>query len=167
MGSRFRGIALWGGLAALVGSWPAGDASAATRIFKTSNSGAQVGTVTTLLNLGEGNGTAFTIDVPASARLAIFFNAECATDMLDSGDFVDIDLRVDSVVIPPSTGGNALCAGGTGGGIDNWVTGASDGVTDVSAGTRTIEVEVELFGESPGDQWWIDDLSLIVILDEL
>ena len=165
--SKLRSFAGCGSLAALVGSLLVGDALGASWIYKTSNTTIQLGTGPALLDLGEGNGTSFIVEVPSNARLAIFFNAECSTDMADLGDFVDIDLRVDGVTVSPTAGAKALCSGGAGGLLEGRLTASSDGVTDVAPGTRTIEVEVDLFGESPGDQWWIDDLSLIVILDEL
>ena len=143
-------------------------AHAATSIYKTSNNVSQLGTGAVNLTLGEGNLGTLTIHTPVASRLAIFFNAECTTDRTSDTDFVDIDLRVDGVVIAPSSGLNAFCSG-TGGGLDDWVTASVDGVVDVAAGTHTIQVRVDLITglTGSGSQWRIDDLSLIVIVDEL
>jgi hypothetical protein len=148
----------------------AAAAPAATRITKTSYSGNQSFEASLgpqLIDLGEGNGTSLSVETAGSARLSILFNAECAVASPNHTTYLQVEIRVDGSAVGPTLG-HALCAGDGDSALNNWITAASDAVVDVAGGTHTIELRGTLFGTgTPGFDWWIGDLSLIVIANDL
>jgi hypothetical protein len=166
-GASLRRLAL--GAAMLVAS--ASPGHAITLIYKTSYTGNQVYATEggpTLVDLGEGNGTSFTVKTPVPARLAIFLNAECAVSAADTNTWLQLDILVDGVEAAPTNGtGNAFCTADGAAGLDHWITAASDASVDVPAGSHTIQLQGAVTLADPGDVWEVGDLSLIVIAKEL
>jgi hypothetical protein len=152
----------------LVASASAGHA--ATLIFKTSYQGNQTFPAPSdphFVDLGEGNGTSFTVRMPFAARLAIFLTAECAVGAPDTNTWLQLDILVDGVEAPPTNGtGNAFCTSDGTAITDHWITAVSDASVDVAAGSHTIQLRGALTLDGPDDYWWIGDLSLIVIVKE-
>ena len=149
----------------------ASPAIAKTLITKTSFSGNQTFEASAgphLINLGEGNGAALTVNTAVPSRLVILFNAECSVAAPTNSDWLHVEILVDGVAAPPSGGDQALCTSDGDSALDNWVTAASDTAVDVGAGTHTVQLRGSLVGSGvAGDDWWIGDLSLIVIMKEL
>jgi hypothetical protein len=143
---------------------------AATLIFETSYQGNQTFPAPSdphFVDLGEGNGTSFTVRTPFAARLAIFLNAECAVGAPDTNTWLQLDILVDGVEAAPTDGtGNAFCTSDGTAVTDHWITAASDASVDVAAGSHTIQLRGALTLDGPDDYWWIGDLSLIVIVKE-
>ena len=166
MTTRSAPLALFAALA-----FAAAQASAGTRIAKTSYSGNQVfehATDPHLLDLGEGHGTALSVTTAGPARLVLQFNAECSVAGATNDQYLRVEILVDGVAAPPSGGNHALCTSDGDSTLDNWVTAASDASVDVAAGPHTIELRGQLFGAGvAGNDWWIGDLSLIVIAKDL
>lgn len=152
-------------------SLSATTASAATSIIKTSNTDNQTFERSTdphLLDLGEGHGTALTLAAAVPARLLIYFNAECSVASTTHFDGLRVEILVDGLVTPPTGPSIMFCTADGDGTLDNWVTAAADASVDVGAGTHTIELRGHMIGVGVvGDDWWIGDLSLIVITSEL
>ena len=150
----------------------AGEGSAASWIVKTSRPGNQIFDESAgpqLLDLGEGHGTTFTFFTGGPTKLAIFFNAECSVASNDANTWLDIDVLVDgALVASPSDGDNALCTSDGDGLLNNWVTASSDQEAVVlTPGSHSIQIQGQLQTAAPGDDWWVGDLSLIVLLKEL
>ena len=144
------------------------SAFAATYITKTSSNTNQ--TFETALDpqfvdLGEGHGTSLAVrTVGPTTRLLILFNAECTVAGTTHGDFLRLEILVDGSSVPPSGGGHALCTSDGDSALDNWVTAASDVSVLVGPGTHTVQLRGSLAGLGVAlDDWWIGDLSLIVI----
>jgi hypothetical protein len=114
------------------------------------------------LKLGGGN-TSLTFAVPQTRKVVLLFNAECSVDAFDDTTWVDIDVLVDGVVVPPSNGDNAFCTSTGDGQLQHWVNASTYVARTVAAGSHTVQVRGTLRGFAPGDRWQIDDLSLIVL----
>jgi hypothetical protein len=155
---------------ACVCSFSVSVAWAGTYILKTSRPGNQTFEESTdphLLDLGESHGTSLSVQTAGPAtRLLILVNAECTVAGTTTEDWLRVEILVDGIVLTPSGGlGHAVCTADADGLLNNWVMAASDASTVVGAGTHTVELRGSLaFGAGvPGADWWIGDLSLIVI----
>lgn len=114
------------------------------------------------LNLGGGN-TSLAFSVPQQRRVVILFNAECSVKADDDTTWVDIDVLVDGVAAPPSNDDNAFCTSTGNGQLNRLVSASTYVARTVAAGAHTVQVRGTLRGFSPGEQWRIDDLSLVVL----
>jgi hypothetical protein len=98
----------------------------------------------------------FATPVPHT-RVVIVFNAECSVGGA-AGNWLDVNIIVDPagaplpLVVPPSNGDNALCAGnGTASNNDGWVSAVTQAVMVVpTAGIHTIRVASQRHGR------WVD-----------
>jgi hypothetical protein len=115
-----------------------------------------------VLKLGDGN-TSLMFNVFQTKKVVILFNAECSVDAFDDTTWVDIDVLVDGVAVPPSNGDNAFCTSTGDEQLQHWVRASTYVAKAVAAGSHTVQVRGTLRGFAPGDQWQIDDLSLIVL----
>jgi hypothetical protein len=113
-----------------------------------------------------GGATSFSVFTYAPATLAIRFTAECSVQGTDNITWLDLDIVVDGVVAAPTNNDNAFCTDHGNGVLQNWVSAAADVVVPVAAGLHTIEVRGFLQVFDAGDQWRIDDKSLIVIVQQ-
>jgi hypothetical protein len=159
----------WAGAAAFacVCSLSAAAASAATYVVKTSNPANQTFTTASgaqLVNLGEGNGSILRVPtVGPSTRLVILFNGEYSVAGPNHVDWLRVEILVDGVVAPPSGGfGHALCTSDGDNALDNWITAASDASLVVGPGVHAVQLRGQVQGGAATD-WWLGDLSLIVI----
>jgi hypothetical protein len=113
------------------------------------------------------NGTNFTTfrTTTVNQTVIIQFNAECAVVGKDYSTWLNIDILVDGVPVPPSNGDNAMCTsiGGDIGG--HWVSAITSVVAVVpTPGSHLLQVRGSFgFSQfSSGDFWWIDDSSTVV-----
>lgn len=117
-----------------------------------------------VLSLNTTGGTSLTVATTGTAQLTILFNAVCSVDASDDTTYVDIDILVDGVAVPPShAADNALCTSTGDGELQHWVSAGMSVVKTVGAGTHTVQVRGTVRGFTAGDRWLIDDLSLIVL----
>lgn len=100
----------------------------------------------------------------ANQKVMITFNAECSVAGTDNGTWLDIDIMVDGVIVPPSDDDNALCTDNGTGALSNWVSATVVGVYTVpNSGPHTVEVRGGLHNFDNGDEWRIDDSSTVVL----
>jgi len=113
------------------------------------------------------NGTSTRVNIqiePASAVVAVFFNAECSATGTTTAEDVslDIDILIDGRVIPPSDSENRFCTVGYPG--FPYSTSASTNVATVlSHGSYRVEVRARRIGAS--GTFAIDDSSTIAMSD--
>ena len=129
------------------------------------NTNAQVfgcGTHTIDLN-GPAAGTDVIVSMGASpGNLVALFNAECTVKGATDTKWLDINVFINGVLIPPSTGDNAFCTStGDNSLSGHWVSASTNGHRFVGAGNHVIRVQGTLMGCVAGDQWRIDDTSTI------
>jgi hypothetical protein len=116
-----------------------------------------------LLNL-DGKGTSLKVSVPTARGLAILFEAKCSVAARDDTTFIDIEVLVDGIAVPPSNvPDNALCTSTGDGALHHWVRAGVNVARNVGAGTHTIQVRGTLRGFVAGEQWQVDDTSVVVI----
>jgi hypothetical protein len=104
--------------------------------------------------------------------LIIWFAAECSVAAPDRATWLDLDILVNGVALPPTNNDNAFCTSTGSNALDSWVStaihGAIVGATTVPAVVGgppyTIQVRGTLRNFNAGESWRIDDLSLIVHL---
>ena len=165
-------LSRWGGTAALACACAfTTPILAATYVTKTSRHGNQqfeAGTDPHFIDLGESHGTSLTVrTVGATTRLLILLNAECTVAGLTHVEFLNLEILVDGVAAVPSGIGHAFCTSDGDGSLDNWVTAASDASVVVGAGTHSVQLRGSLTGAGvAGNDWWLGDLSLIVIANQ-
>jgi hypothetical protein len=111
---------------------------------------------------GAAAGTDVIVDFTAAGPLVALFNAECSVAALDDSTWLDVDILVDGVKAAPSNNDNAFCTSTGDGALEHWVSASTNVIRHVGAGQHTVQVDVRLVGCKPGDQWRIDDLSIIV-----
>jgi hypothetical protein len=100
----------------------------------------------------------------ANQKVIVTFNAECSVAGTDNMTWLDIDIMVDGVIIPPSNNDNAFCTDHGTGSLSNWVSATVVGVYTVpSAGQHIVEVRGGLHVFDSGDAWRIDDSSTTVV----
>ena len=129
---------------------------------KAQKAGRTLGAATLALN--NTGGTSLTVTTTRTTQLMILFNAVCSVDALDDTTYVDIDILVDGVTVPPSHAtDNALCTSAGDGELQHWVSTGLNVVKTVGAGTHMVQIRGMLQGFTAGDCWRIDDLSLIVL----
>jgi hypothetical protein len=103
-------------------------------------------------------------NVPTTGRVAITFSAECAVDD-PTGDtvksYVDIDILVDSVAVPPSAGNtDTFCFAHGGPGFDLFTHPSVTVVKVLAAGRHVVKVLGRRNGPATGG--WLSDSSTVV-----
>lgn len=98
--------------------------------------------------------------------VAVFFNSEC-TVRGETSSYLSLKIKIDGTAVKPSKTGKALCTGRGADDIVGWV-GASSNVakTIVDAGKHKVKVEAFLSGWESGEQFRLDDTSVIVIIGD-
>jgi hypothetical protein len=156
---KVMGISVFGALCAL--TLTAGQVWA--QFASATNTAAQVrgcGLQTIDLN-GAAAGTDLTIFYPAAGPLFALYNAECSVDGLTDAKWLDVNVLVDGVAAAPSNDDNAFCTSTGDGALEHWVSASTNVVRQVAAGNHTIRVQANLVGCVAGDQFRIDDTSLL------
>jgi hypothetical protein len=128
--------ALTGSLAIVIGS------ASADVLKATTFSGDAVGSTRALLPLNGSNATAINFDIPGkkSERIAITYTAHCGVEGPVLG-FVDIDIEVDDVEIPPTNvTGDIFCSADATSAIDSWVHASIIGIKTLEPGQHKVEV---------------------------
>ena len=146
------------------------SAAWAMRIRGATNPGNQMGTVQTLLDLGQ-NIDGDDIDDTLQFKVvhpgpAVFiFSAECAVDGTEQ-QWVSIELLANGVALGQSAGDHdTFCSGDGFAGInDSWVMASMTVPVDLTPGDYDVQVQVTPAGGASG--WWIGDLGLTVIMQK-
>jgi hypothetical protein len=106
----------------------------------------------------------FTTTAP-NQRVAVLFNTQCSVQAADHISYVDPDILIDGVAAPPSNVNTALCtSNGHNIGNSGWVSTSTNAIKTVAkAGSHTIMVRVTLRNYNSGENFRIDDTSIIVM----
>lgn len=106
-------------------------------------------------------GDTLTFRVKKRSEVVILFNAECAVRGT-TGGWINLDILVDGVAVPPSDQDNAFCAGKGTTKLDEWASNVVNAVVKLEAGDHDVQVNVNAYGGVT--EYRIDDTSLIVIV---
>ncbi|HEY7099771.1 MAG TPA: hypothetical protein VH437_23810 [Terriglobales bacterium] len=95
--------------------------------------------------------------------VVITYNAECSVAGTDNQTWLDIDIMLDGVIVSPSDSDNAFCTDNGTGALTNWVSAVIVVATKVPlAGPHTVEVRGGLKVFDAGDQFRLDDSTILV-----
>ena len=104
----------------------------------------------------------FTTSAP-NQGVVITYNAECSVAGTDNQTWLDIDIILDGVIVPPSDDDNAFCTDNATGGLTNWVSAVIVVATKAPlAGPHTVEVRGALHLFDAGDEFRLDDSTVVV-----
>jgi hypothetical protein len=117
-----------------------------------------------LIPLTGGGATSLNFNTAAAGQqVVITFNAECSVAGTDHQTWLDLDIMVDGVIVPPTNSDNAFCTDHGTGALDSWVSASTVVVYKVPlAGAHTLEIRGGLKVFDAGDQWRIDDSTTAV-----
>jgi hypothetical protein len=96
--------------------------------------------------------------------LVAMFSAECTINDANIHSFLDVDLLVDGVAIPPTDGPESFCPPRPS--FDQWTTARAVGVVELPPGGHVVSVRGRLDFFNAGDQWRLDDTSTVVLIPE-
>lgn len=151
------------------------QAAANGNLFNAANTVAQVfgcGVQTIDLNSAVAGVNNLSVTLQDTDRLAVFFNGECTVGAANDFTWLDINVQVLNsagvlvTTISPSSDDNAFCTSTGDNSIGgHWVSASTNGVSiPLAAGTYQVRVQGTLQGCVAGNQWRIDDLSTIVLV---
>lgn len=98
-------------------------------------------------------------------RVVVSYNAECSVKGTTFLRWLNIDVFVDGVLIPPSSDDNAFCTSHGNNSLDGWAQVISQNVFVVpDAGIHFVAVRGNLVGcnDTEDDQWRVDDSTTLV-----
>lgn len=99
-------------------------------------------------------------------RVVVAFTGECTVKSPDTISWLNIDLVIDGVEIPPTqTTDNALCTSQGTNTLDGWVGATTTGVFVVpEPGIHTLIVRASLINcnDATDDQWRVDDMATVI-----
>lgn len=167
-GRRGQGLAC--GLIASVGlltSISPPQAWAGSQMTSTTETSVQIFTGATQQTIdigGEfGGGTLALIPIRERSRLVVTFTAECSVAAADSNTWVDIDVTLDGIPLPASDSNDAFCTSTGDSALEHWVSASRIVTTELGRGVYRLMVRGRLIGADPGDDWWIDDVSVTTL----
>ncbi len=144
--------------------------ASATRILGATNPGNQMGSVQSLLDLGNdiaGNdiGNTLQLVLEEDGPVIVTFSAECAVDGSEQ-QWVSIELLADGNALSPTAGDqDTFCSGNSFAGFnDQWVMASMTVPAELAAGSHDLQVQVTPAGGAAG--WWIGDLALTVVVQK-
>lgn len=121
------------------------------------------------LSSAAGNQSVFNFFNPAAGPVTVMFCAECAAGGTPN-QWVAVNIFVDpapitagpagDVLVPPSSGLNALCSGNGTAGLDGWIDACVRGVINLPVGLNSVRVQKTAGNGSPS--CWIGDTSTVV-----
>ena len=112
------------------------------------------------------NGVALALPfgVPSASRVVITYSAECAVNAAAgvNNAWVDIDIRIDGVlIVPPTLGPNdAFCTSNGTAGFDGWTHPSITVVATVAAGAHNVSILARRNGGATGG--WVGDSSIVL-----
>ena len=98
--------------------------------------------------------------------VVIIYTAECSVAALDTSTWLNIEILIDDVPLPPPGNNVAFCTSTGSNALDGWVSAATQGRVVLDPGPHTIRIVGHLVDSDPGDQWRIDDQNLTVIIQK-
>ncbi len=144
------------------------SAAWAIRILGATNSGNQMGTQQSVLDLGkdiEGKdiGDTLHFELKSEGAVIFTFSAECAVDGTEQ-QWVSIELLANGVALGQSAGDqDTFCSGDGFAGInDSWVMASMTVPVELKPGDYDLQVQVTPAGGANG--WWIGDMGLTVLI---
>lgn len=101
-----------------------------------------------------------------TTELVITHSFECAVEGNDRITFLNLDILVDGVLVPPTASDNASCTSTPPDndlmGLDDWVTTSLTVVRAVPGGSHVVVVRGRLVGFEAGERVRVDDQALVV-----
>ena len=117
-----------------------------------------------LISIDPTLGDTLTIKVPEKTEVLIFLSAECSVGASDNLSWLDIDILVDGVPTPLTAGALALCTSHGTNDLDTWASSSINDFIILKKGTHTIQLQGQLVSEAISPSWWINDVSLNLII---
>ena len=106
------------------------------------------------------------INLAKRGPVAIIYTAECSVAAFDTSTWLNIDILINDVPLPPIGNNVAFCTSTGTNTLDGWVSAATQGRVILDPGTHTIKVVGKLVDYETGDQWRIDDQHLTLIVQK-
>lgn len=116
--------------------------------------------------VGEDVGDTWQVDIKKNTRVVIIFSAECSVDAADTRTWIDLDILVDGVAVPPTNSDNAFWTSNGNDQLDSWGTPSVNCMVELEPGLHTFQVQGTLKNFSDGERWRIDDTSLTLIVQK-
>ena len=110
---------------------------------------------------GAAAGTDVSVFMSASGPLVTLFNAECTVKARNDYRWLNVNVYIDGLLVPPSNSDNAFCTSTGDNALQHWVSASTNGYRYVSAGWHRVRVTAGIAGCAAGDQFRLDDTSLI------
>ncbi|WP_296983305.1 MULTISPECIES: hypothetical protein [unclassified Thalassolituus] len=102
------------------------------------------------------------ISLDYTSDIVVQFMAECAVYASDEMTYIDLDILVDGVSIPPTNSDNALCTS-DGSHSGNWTSVAALGIAaGMTSDVHTVQARVRFFDYETGESARLDDIAVVV-----
>ena len=121
-------------------------------------------TATALVPLTSTGATSLSWNQGSAGKKILTFSAECSVDAPTGNNsaWVDLDIIVNGVVVPPTVGtSDAFCGANGIAGFDAWVRPSITVVVVGAAGANTAQVRARLNAGATGG--WVSDTSTVII----
>jgi hypothetical protein len=106
------------------------------------------------------------INLEKRGPVAIIYTAECSVAAFDTKTWLNIEILINDVPLPPIGNNVAFCTSTGTNTLDGWVSAATQGRAILDPGKHTIKIVGHLVDFESGDQWSIDDQHLTVIVQK-
>ena len=138
----------------------------ALKFLHFSNTDAQVfiDTSTHLISIDPTVGDTLKIKVPEKTEVLIFLSAECSVGAEDNQSRLDINILVDDVPTPLTSGDLALCTSHGTNDRDTWASSSINDFITLKQGIHNIQLQGQLSSVAVSPSWQIDDVSLNLIV---
>ena len=120
-----------------------------------------------LISIDPTVGDTLTLKVPEKTQVLIFLSAECSVAATDNESSLDIEILVDGVATPLTSGGDvALCTSNGTNTLDSLASSSINDYIILKHGTHTIQLQGQLQSVAISPSWSIDDISLNLIVSK-
>jgi len=163
------------GISIILAGILAASSASAVKMYGSTASGNQQHTETTSVALMvDGGGT--TPDTlkfkttAAKTKLTITFSAECSVQGVTNESWLNIDIQLDGVSISPTdepSNEDAFCTSHGTNAADTWATHSITVLASgVTPGKHTVQVLANIENGDLNAEWWVGDVSLVVVVEK-
>lgn len=99
-------------------------------------------------------------DVPV--RVDVKFCGECTVAAFNDTTWLNVDILVNGIAIPPTNDDNAFCTNTADNQLDDWVSACADGLALLRPGNNSVVVRGNLPVCAAGNTFRLDDSSVVV-----
>ena len=117
-----------------------------------------------LISIDPTLGDTLKIKVPEKTEVLIFLSAECSVSASDHISRLDIDILVDGVATPLTSGDLTLCTSNGTDDLDTWASSSINDFITLKQGIHNIQLQGQLSSVAVSPSWQIDDVSLNLIV---